>query len=247
VPVVAGLIGTAGLLPAALATGDWTRMLELLRYEVYLGVTTAMTHALALHKDDAAESRLEAERLRLMAHADPLTGLPNRRRVQEALERAVVAADAGGWPVSVLVFDLDHFKAVNDTHGHQAGDAVLRAAALAASGQTRPRDTLGRWGGEEFLAVLPGADQHRATRVADRMRMAVAAATSELGLAVTASFGVAQHVPGEEADRLVREADAMMYAAKAAGRDTVKTLPVPAARKGGRSAVEGRDEPAQQG
>lgn len=230
IPAVSGVLGLLMLGPEALATGETGYLVELLRYEVYLAVTMVFVHALALHKDDAAASQLEAERLRIMAHHDPLTGLPNRRRLQDALQRGLATADAAGQPLSVVVFDLDRFKSVNDDHGHAVGDDVLCEVAAAASNETRPRDVVGRWGGEEFLVVLPGADQERALRVAERMRQAVAERTAAKGVPVTASFGVAQHRPGAAPEDLIAEADAMLYAAKADGRDRVRATPVPAAR-----------------
>jgi hypothetical protein len=166
IAVVSGALGAAGLVPEASVTGDWSRVAQLARYETFLLLTILLVHGLAIQKEEAAAAQLEAERLRVIAHHDPLTGLPNRRRLEEVLARQVAAADEHGRPLSVIFFDLDHFKDVNDTHGHAVGDRVLRQAADAVTEEARLRDLVGRWGGEEFLVVLPGADAAHAERVA---------------------------------------------------------------------------------
>jgi diguanylate cyclase (GGDEF)-like protein len=221
-PVVSGAVSVFALLPAALRTGEWGNLVELSRYETYLVVTMVFVHALALGKDQVAAAQLEAERMRAMAHHDALTGLPNRRRVQEVLVRQVAAAERSGVPLSVVCFDLDHFKAVNDTRGHAAGDLVLQEVAETVQQAARPRDVVGRWGGEEFVVVVPGADQEAATTLADRLRAAIAAHRFPDGVRLTASFGVAEHEPGTGVDALLARADELLYAAKASGRDTVR-------------------------
>jgi diguanylate cyclase (GGDEF)-like protein len=222
IPVLSTVVGIVGLVPHAAVTGDWFRVGELLRYEMFLLLTIVFVHALALHKDDAAAAQLEAQRLRVIAHHDPLTGLPNRRRLEEVLARQVATADAQGRPLSVITFDLDHFKDVNDRHGHAVGDLVLRQAGEAVTRAARSRDTVGRWGGEEFLVVVPGADEEQAEGVAERLRAAVAEETYAHGVPVTASFGVAQHRPGAAVSEILAAADAGLYRAKDAGRDAVR-------------------------
>jgi diguanylate cyclase (GGDEF)-like protein len=249
IPVVSGLLGVAALAPVAVTEGGWGHLLELLRYEVYLVVTMVFVHVLAMHKDDAAASQLEAARMRAIAHHDELTALPNRRRLTELLELNLAASAEHGRPVSVIAFDLDHFKEVNDVHGHAVGDRVLQAASRAAAAQARPRDTLGRWGGEEFLVIVPGVDRDQAAAIAERMRRALASQPYPRGVRVTASFGVAQHRPGDTVEELLAVADAMLYEAKASGRDVVCAVPsLPQAREAEvlGSAVEGRDQSPQQ-
>jgi diguanylate cyclase (GGDEF)-like protein len=155
---------------------------------------------------------------------DPLTGLPNRRAFEEDLAREAARAARAGAAVAVVVLDVDRFKAVNDAHGHAAGDAVLRAVAARAAGAIRAGDLLARVGGEEFALLLPGADLARAAEAAERIRAALAAAPVEAegrALSVTASFGCAALAPGEPPGAAVARADARLYEAKRDGRNRV--------------------------
>jgi diguanylate cyclase (GGDEF)-like protein/PAS domain S-box-containing protein len=153
------------------------------------------------------------------AGSDPLTDLPNRRTLEKELEDAVEAARVEGRTLSVLVLDLDDFKQINDTLGHEAGDAVLRSVARSLEAALRPCDIAGRLGGEEFLVILPDTSTRGAALVAERLR----AAMSHIGIAdsaVTASFGVASYpLHASSAGELLRAADAAMYQAKGLGRD----------------------------
>ena len=163
------------------------------------------------------------EALREQATHDGLTGLLNRNSILETLNDEISRAARANQPVSVLMVDLDRFKLVNDTHGHLAGDAVLREAARRLRSSARRYDSVGRYGGEEFLVVLPGCDASDAAAQAERMREAIAATpfiTPSQPLLVTASLGVAcsSHCPPES---LVRQADDALYAAKARGRNQV--------------------------
>jgi diguanylate cyclase (GGDEF)-like protein len=155
------------------------------------------------------------------AMTDGLTGVANRRAFDEALVREASRTRRTGDPASVVLFDLDHFKRLNDTHGHAAGDDTLRAVASAAADVVRPTDTLARYGGEEFVLILPGAGAQDARRTAERVRVAV----RELGgpIPVTISVGVATYDAASGADlaALVGVADQALYAAKRAGRDQV--------------------------
>jgi len=159
-----------------------------------------------------------------LARIDDLTGLYNRRQIQQSLDETFATVRRHGLPLSVLMIDIDHFKAINDEHGHDAGDEALRLGATTVRSALRAGDMVGRWGGEEFLAVLPSTDRHGATVVAERLREAVAASAFVIDgvlLPITVSIGAAER--GEdESDALVAEADAAMYAAKAAGRDAVR-------------------------
>ncbi len=162
--------------------------------------------------------------LALASRRDPLTGLPNRRAFDEDLAREASRAARTGAPLAVVVLDLDRFKAVNDAHGHAAGDAVLRAVASRASAAIRAGDLLARLGGEEFGILLPEADLARAVDVAERIRITLAALpveTAGAALAVTASLGCAALAPGEAPDALVARADSRLYEAKGAGRNRV--------------------------
>ena len=171
---------------------------------------------------DAAGRELEA--LAALARRDPLTGLANRRALEEALAREVGRAARDGAPLAVVALDVDHFKRVNDAHGHAAGDAVLAAVAARAAEALRAGDLLARIGGEEFAALLPGATLEAAAEVAERVRARIGAApvpAGEARLAVTVSAGVAALAPAEDGAALLARADARLYAAKRAGRDRV--------------------------
>jgi diguanylate cyclase (GGDEF)-like protein len=154
-----------------------------------------------------------------------LTGLPNRRALIAYAEHRVCQAQRGGGTLSVLMIDVDHFKRINDTHGHAIGDEVLRHMAQVLPTGLRGRDRLGRLGGEEFLVVLPGAGMEQAARVAARMRAAIAA-TPLIGAAgqlhFTVSIGVAElGLPQESVAGLLARADAALYQAKGNGRNAV--------------------------
>lgn len=171
--------------------------------------------------DDAAR---ELEALAAMARRDPLTGLANRRAFEEALSREVARAAREGAPLSAIALDVDHFKRVNDAHGHAAGDAVLAAVAARAAQALRAGDLLARVGGEELAALLPGATLERAAEVAERIRARVGGtpvAAGAASLAVTLSAGCAALAPGEDGPGLLARADERLYAAKRGGRDRV--------------------------
>lgn len=147
---------------------------------------------------------------------DPLTGVRNRRHLQERLPEIASASQRHGREWSVLMVDVDHFKEINDREGHGAGDEVLREVALALVGEARREDLTGRWGGDEFLVILPDTDAAGAVIVAERMREAVQARLEDRG---SLSIGCAAGL--EDADELVQRADGALYAAKREGRDRV--------------------------
>ena len=169
---------------------------------------------------------LLVEESRRLATTDGLTGLINRRAFVAELKREAERSARTGSPTSLLLIDLDHFKAINDTHGHGAGDSVLVAVAKTLLRESRAYDLVGRWGGEEFIVALPGTDEERATIVAERLREAIAGLRVENNLGkvmnLSASIGTAQLEPGAESlDQLVDRADRAMYRAKVGGRNRV--------------------------
>jgi diguanylate cyclase (GGDEF)-like protein len=172
------------------------------------------------------EGLLEAQdALRLLAAQDELTGLWNRRRITEQLEIEWRRARHEKRPLGVAVVDVDKFKLVNDTHGHAIGDQVLKEVARRMRLSIREYDAIGRYGGEEFLLVLPGCDADAGAQVAERVRMAVAAEpvpTDAGPLSIRVSIGVAWTPPaGVEPLALIRLADEALYRAKSGGRDRV--------------------------
>ena len=164
-------------------------------------------------------------RLETMLHEDPLTGLFNRRYVLTRLAGLISGARRHGRPLSVAMIDIDHFKRVNDAHGHEAGDAALVATTIALRDRMRAEDELGRLGGEEFLALLPDADAEAAGVVAESLRASVENVRSRLqglDLAVTVSIGWATWNGEEDADGLVKRADKALFVAKRSGRNAVR-------------------------
>ena len=165
--------------------------------------------------------------LQLVQHeagTDALTGQPNRRSLDELLRQQVNVAHSTGRAFSVLLLDIDHFKAVNDTHGHGAGDDVLRAFAQRVREHLRQGDTCARYGGEEFVVVLPGTTLVAALEVAERLRNGVAEASlmSVPLVRATVSIGAAQYLSGETVEQLLARADSAVYAAKRGGRNQVR-------------------------
>ncbi|GGC63623.1 GGDEF domain-containing protein [Marinobacter halophilus] len=165
---------------------------------------------------------LSREQLNEMATTDTLTGLLNRRAFMELIRQEQARAQRAGEPFSVILADLDKFKRVNDTWGHEAGDDVLKETSARLRKTLRQQDALCRWGGEEFLMLLPGTDSHGAMIVAEKCREGLQISPMDMhGTAhtQTASFGVATCTPDEAIDHLIGRADAALYQAKENGRN----------------------------
>ena len=181
-------------------------------------------------------SELEAsnQKLSQMAIHDAMTGAFNRGHVQELLRQEVARFARYRQPLCVLLLDIDHFKQVNDRHGHALGDLVLRDMSVAALAALREGDIYGRWGGEEFIAVLPNIGLQGAVEAAERLRTDIAAlqipiAAQGACISITVSIGVSEVQDGESAEDLVARADAALYQAKAGGRNRVVcAAPAPA-------------------
>lgn len=167
----------------------------------------------------AVEAR-EAEILRLSL-TDALTGLGNRRMLDEVLAREVERCRRHGSPLSLTILDIDHFKRVNDTWGHDVGDRILRETGAVLQQSMRLCDIATRMGGEEFVLLLPSTDIPEAVLCAERLRSAMAAHDFGLSAAVTASFGVATLAAGEDGPALLARADGGLYQAKGQGRNRV--------------------------
>jgi diguanylate cyclase (GGDEF)-like protein len=166
------------------------------------------------------------EELQRMATTDSLTGLPNRRSLMTSMELEVARAERSGRPLALALLDIDRFKAINDTHGHPAGDAVLQAVADELLKVTRAGDLLGRFGGEEFAIVMPDTNIEQARWACERLRKAIAGRTMHypdgtVGR-VTISSGVALLAGEEGCDHLISRADGALYQAKEDGRDLVR-------------------------
>ena len=179
---------------------------------------------------DITDRKKIEEDLRYLSEVDPLTGVPNRRKIAEELDRELARAHRHSHPLSVLMSDVDHFKTINDEFGHDAGDSALRGIATTIRESLRPADRVGRWGGEEFVIVLPETDRAGALATAERVRLAVEGTPILTGRSVTVSIGIASLGAVREArpralshtvDSLVRIADEELYRAKDQGRNRV--------------------------
>jgi diguanylate cyclase (GGDEF)-like protein len=171
------------------------------------------------------------EALREQATHDGLTGLLNRNSILDVLHKELSRVSREGHPVSLLMVDLDRFKQINDTHGHASGDAVLRESAQRMKAAVRGYDSVGRYGGEEFVIVLPGCDGESAFTQAERVRDTIGGSPFVIGprrLPVTCSIGASSRISpsGQDADALLREADLALYRAKDGGRNRVARAPM---------------------
>lgn len=181
-------------------------------------ITTQVAYERTI-EDARARAETAAKEAIKLAETDLLTGIANRRRTNVVLDQAIVASQKEGRPLSIAMFDIDHFKRVNDTYGHVAGDKVLKRVVVAAAAELRDGDTIGRFGGEEFVIVLPNATSQNAILIAERVRQAIEGADSNP--CVTISVGVAELARGELAEALLIRADQALYAAKGKGRNTM--------------------------
>jgi diguanylate cyclase (GGDEF)-like protein len=175
--------------------------------------------------DSNRELKRAVDRIEQLAVRDALTGIYNRRFLMDCLAGERSRAERLGIPFSVCLIDIDHFKSINDELGHAAGDAVLKGLPALTGAALRAIDVFGRFGGEEFLVVMPGTSLEGARAAAERMRRAIEGARF-VGLGdrgVTATLGVAEHAKGEEPTALLARADRALYAGKARGRNCVLT------------------------
>jgi diguanylate cyclase len=187
----------------------------------------ALEERLMLSKNEISNLQQSLEAIRAESLTDPLTGLGNRKYFDRMIATAVQDALATGEPLSLLMFDIDHFKSFNDSYGHLTGDQVLRLVGMSLKQTIKGQDITARYGGEEFAVVLPSTALRQALTVADHIRRAVMAkelkkkSTGEILGRVTISVGVSMLKPGDDPDALIERADACLYAAKRNGRNRV--------------------------
>lgn len=186
---------------------------------VDISVMKGIQNALAEAHAELAMKSHELERLSI---TDRLTGLYNRHKLDQVLDHESDRASRSGVSLSVILIDVDHFKRVNDSFGHRAGDKVLAEISGVLEKGIRRVDTVGRWGGEEFLIVCPDTEMAGATTLAEKLRYCIAEHRFSDSGSMTASFGVAQLIPGEATHKLLERADAALYRAKGGGRDRVE-------------------------
>jgi diguanylate cyclase (GGDEF)-like protein len=191
---------------------------------MYLGIfSSTLRHSLYA---SSLKLREAYKRIEELAELDELTGAFNRRCIMRMLDEEIARARRTNAPCSVALIDLDWFKRINDTYGHPTGDEVLRTFAINVFANIRVIDKFGRYGGEEFLLILPDTSDHEATRSLDRQRTIIADldwSAFSPGMQVTISAGVAALKPEETADILLARADRALYAAKAKGRNRIVT------------------------
>jgi len=177
------------------------------------------------HRELASSLRKERSAVAVEHHdalTDQLTGLGNRRQMEESLDIEIERAKRNGTDMGVLMADLDHFKRVNDEYGHTTGDIVLKSFARLIKESIRPFDVATRFGGEEFVVHMPGASSEDALKCAERIRASVEQfAFTETGLHITSSFGVTAFREDDTKDSLINRVDAALYEAKETGRNRV--------------------------
>lgn len=200
----------------------------------------SMVNQFAAHAALALRNSWLLQQVQKMAETDGLTGVANRRMFEETLAREFSRSERSGDPLTLVMFDVDHFKKLNDTYGHQVGDEVLKGVARALGGRSRDFDTVARYGGEEFAVILPGCSSKEALAVAERLRSGISEAGDEVAGPITASAGVATF-PSHAGDvtELIRAADEALYESKRTGRDRVTR----SRRKPRRAVSAGRSEP----
>lgn len=202
--------------------GDRVAVLYLVRVHAFLVIVLALTASVAAMREHLHRTLAHAEMLAQLAMTDHLTGLANRRAATDLLHDLIDDRTNAIDPqsLSVIAIDLDRFKRINDTYGHDRGDRVLQEVAAVLAAHAREHDVVARWGGEEFLIVAPDTDLAGATALAERCRLALGD-TEPAGVQLTGTFGVAQWRQGNDLRGLLTHADAMMLEGKRAGRDRV--------------------------
>jgi diguanylate cyclase (GGDEF)-like protein/PAS domain S-box-containing protein len=189
-------------------------------------IVGARTHELAQANQELraeVDERRRIERvLEQLATTDTLTGISNRRKLNDALGIEIKRAERFRTPLALVMFDIDRFKQLNDRHGHPIGDRVLAQVAQLVAGNIRAHDVFGRWGGEEFVIVVPGSDLAAARQLAEKLRAEIERTLFASAHAVTCSFGAAEWLPGESDQALIQRADNALYRAKHRGRNRVE-------------------------
>lgn len=208
---------SACLVDSARQCESW---IYLLRVHLFLAVLLVLT-SLGTHlREKVLGAFARAEVLEQRAETDPLSELANRRGAERYLSQEAAKADRYPRPFSVVLIDIDHFKAINDEHGHEVGDRVIQEFAKVITDTVREVDLAARWGGDEFLVAAPGIDARGARIAAKRCRDALAR-TSVAGVRLTMSVGITEYEPGLGIEDAISRADVMLYRAKAAGRDCI--------------------------
>lgn len=216
-------LATHEILECFLAAKDYCHnWVYLARIHLFLAVLLALTSAGTFLRERTWGAFARAETLQHWANTDPLCGLANRRGADQFLAAEAALADRYQRPLTIILIDIDQFKGINDDHGHEVGDAVIRGFADILSKTVREVDLAARWGGDEFLVATPGVDPRSARHAAERCRRAIERAPIA-NIPVTVTVGIAEYIPGQGIEDAINRADTMLYRAKAAGRNRVIT------------------------
>lgn len=218
--------GPTGQIDRAYGVGEIDVGISAALLTTYVAIFLAIGHGLMKSQlaelGDAYRALQQSNaKLEELASTDALTGAVNRRHFDTTAAGAIADSRRHASALSLLLLDVDNFKALNDRHGHLVGDRVLAEFARIVTQSVRPSDSVSRWGGEEFAVLMPDADIHAATPAAERLRTVIAAHPFGVSGHVTVSIGVAQHARGERFDEWMARADAALYEAKRRGRDNV--------------------------
>jgi diguanylate cyclase (GGDEF)-like protein len=211
------LVDTLHMRQAESASERWQYVVSIMTFVSIAMIYPAITGYRLMIRDQ----RLNDEVLRL-AEEDYLTELTNRRKSTEVVATEIHRCQRYGGTLTVILMDIDRFKEINDSYGHEMGDRLIRETANLLRRTIRDSDSAGRWGGEEFLVVCPQTDLEGASALAEKLRSAYAGTEFPGGIRKTASFGVARYHPGDSVEKLVGRADRAMYTAKEAGRNRVE-------------------------
>jgi diguanylate cyclase (GGDEF)-like protein len=215
------------------------RLLSEIVHEAVVGEATYELHVscvpeidlIRVYGLDISQRKRAEQEIYLLATTDSLTGIANRREFFGILENEMGRARRYGAPLSLVMYDLDHFKRVNDTYGHDAGDAVLQIVTGLVKQNIRAVDVAARWGGEEFMVMMPQSALDVARSAAERLRLAIASHSFDQVGEVTASFGVTAFVPEDDSSSLLKRVDDALYRAKELGRNRVEVLAAEVAPK----------------
>ncbi len=224
-PLLQGLDGVIASLRQSDQQGETVREVQLDEetYELHISYVRE-SGLIRIYALVVTQRKLAERAIHLLATTDSLTGIANRREFMRILENEVDRVKRYGVPLSVAMYDLDHFKRVNDTFGHAVGDSVLQAVTALVKENIRATDVAARWGGEEFMVLMPQSNVHAAREAAEKLRQAIAIHGFDKAKELTASFGVAAFESHDDLNSLLKRVDDALYRAKELGRNRVEVM-----------------------
>jgi two-component system cell cycle response regulator len=224
-PLLQGAADSIALLRQGRHSGEAIQETKVgaVNYELHISYVREVD-LIRIYALDITQRKQAEEEIYLLATTDSLTGIANRREFSAILAREITRAKRYGTPLSLVMYDIDFFKRVNDSFGHDVGDAVLQALTKLVKANIRANDVMARWGGEEFMLLMPQTDIRAAGNAAEKLRLAIAKHRFEQADKLTVSFGVATLEPQDDPNALLKRLDDALYRAKALGRNRVETL-----------------------